>query len=146
MFEAVPGLAGMVDGWTVHPYGPRSRWEPKLDRLIAQTAARGAPASIPIDVTEYGISTSDGRALNDNYGWPVNQTYGQAATALDATVRDMLTDPAIGPRLRLFMIYAAHDLRPPGTTKDREHSFGALQHDLAEKGVYSGEVRRQLAR
>ncbi len=146
MFEAVPGLARLVDGWTVHPYGPRSRWEPKLDRLIAQTAARGAPASIPIDVTEYGISTSNGRALNDNYGWPVNQTYGQAATALDATVREMLADPTIGPRLRLFMIYAAHDLRPPGTTKDREHSFGVLQHNLAEKGAYSGEVREQLAR
>jgi hypothetical protein len=146
MFEAVPGLASMVDGWTVHPYGPRSRWEPKLDRLIAQTAARGAPASIPIDVTEYGISTSDGRALSDNYGWPVDQTYAQAAAALDATVRDMLADPSIGPRLRLFLIYQAHDLRPPGTTKDREHSFGALQHDLAEKGAYTGEVRRQLAR
>jgi hypothetical protein len=146
MFAAVPRLATLVDGWTVHPYGPRSRWEPKLRRLIAQTAARGAPASIPIDVTEYGISTSDGRTLSDNYGWPVDQTYGQAATALDATVREMLADPAIGPRLRLFMIYAAHDLRPPGSTKDREHSFGALQHDLAEKGAYSGEVREQLAR
>jgi hypothetical protein len=146
MFAAVPGLAGMVDGWTVHPYGPRSRWKPKLDRLIAQTAARGAPASIPIDVTEYGISSSNGRALTDNYGWPVNQTYGQAASALDTTVREMLADPAIGPRLRLFMIYAAHDLRPPGSTKDREHSFGALQHNLAEKGAYSGEVREQLAR
>jgi hypothetical protein len=144
MFEAVPGLAGMVDGWTVHPYGPRSRWKPKLDRLIAQTAARGAPASIPIDVTEYGISSSDGRALSDNYGWPVNQTYAQAGAALDATVREMRADPAIGPRLRLFMIYAAHDLRPPGATKDREHSFGALQHDLAEKGAYSGEVREQF--
>jgi hypothetical protein len=146
MFEAVPNLGQVVDGWTVHPYGPRGRWKTKLDRLIAQTAARGAPATLPIDVTEYGISSSNGAPLSDNYGWPVNQTYAQAAAALDATVSEMLADPAIGRRLRLFMVYAAHDLRAPGSTKDREHSFGALQHNLAEKGAYSGEVRQQLAR
>jgi hypothetical protein len=146
MFEAVPNLGQIVDGWIVHPYGPRSRWKPKLDRLIAQTAARGAPAHLPIDVTEYGISSSNGTSLTDNYGWPTNQTYAQAAAALDTTVAEMLADPAIGPRLRLFMIYAAHDLRPAGSTKDREHSFGALQNNLAEKGAYSGEVREQLSR
>jgi hypothetical protein len=146
MFEAVPNLGQIVDGWSVHPYGPRARWKPKLDRLIAQTAARGAPANLPIDVTEYGISSSNGTPLTDNYGWPANQTYAQAAAALDTTVAEMLADPAIGPRLRLLMIYAAHDLRPPGSTKDREHSFGALQNNLAEKGAYSGEVRQQLSR
>ncbi len=26
MFRAVPRLARMVDGWTVHPYGPRASW------------------------------------------------------------------------------------------------------------------------
>jgi hypothetical protein len=146
MFAAVPNLGNLVDGWTVHPYGPRERWKPKLDRLVAQTAARGAPATIPIDVTEYGLSSSNGSALSDNYGWPVNLTYAQAAAALDGTVASMLADPAIGKRLRLFMIYAAHDLRPPGTTSDREASFGVLQNDLDPKGAYSNEVREQLAR
>jgi hypothetical protein len=143
MYAAVPNLHQLVDGWTVHPYGPRPRWEPKLRRLIAQTAAHGAPATIPIDVTEYGISSGNGVALGDNYGWPVDQTYAEAAAALDATIAAMRADPAIGPRLRLFIIYAAHDLRPPGSV-NREHSFGALQDDLDPKGGYTTEVREQL--
>ena len=85
-------------------------WEPKLDRLIAQTAANGAPGTIPIDITEYGISTNNGVALTDNYGWPVNLTFAQAASSLDSTVAAMRADPAIGPRLRLFMLYSAYDL------------------------------------
>jgi hypothetical protein len=144
MFRAVPKLGQMVDGWTVHPYGPRSRWEPKLDRLIWSTAANGAPASIPIDVTEYGISSANGTPLTDNYGWPTNLTYAQAAAALDRTIAELRLDPAIGPRLRDFMIYAAHDLRPQGTTTEREQNFGALQDNLSGKGAYSTEVRDQL--
>jgi hypothetical protein len=143
MYAAVPGLHKLVDGWTVHPYGPRARWEPKLRRLIAQTAAHGAPATIPIDVTEYGISSGNGVALGDNYGWPVNQTYAQAAAALGDTIAAMRADAAIGRRLRLFMIYSAHDLRPPGST-NREHSFGALQDDLDPKGGYTAKVRELL--
>ena len=70
MFDAVPNLASMVSMWTVHPYGPRSRWEPRLQALVSQTAARGAPVSIPIAVTEWGVATDDGRTLSDNYEWP----------------------------------------------------------------------------
>lgn len=144
MFRAVPNLGQMVDGWTVHPYGPRSRWEPKIDRLISATAANGAPASIPIDVTEYGISSANGKPISDNYGWPTNLTYAQAAAALDSTIAEMRADPTIGPRLRHFMIYAAHDLRPPGSTSEREWNFGALHDNLSGKGAYSSEVRAQL--
>jgi hypothetical protein len=144
MFHAVPNLGQIVDGWTVHPYGPRSRWEAKLDRLIASTAAHGAPATIPIDVTEYGISSANGAPLTDNYGWPTNLTYAQAAAALDATIAEMRAHPRIGPRLRDFMIYAAHDLRPQGTTTEREQNFGVLQDNLAGKGAYSTEVRQHL--
>ena len=146
MFDAVPNLAQLVDGWTVHPYGPRSRWEPKLDRLIASTAANGAPASIPIDVTEYGISSANGTPLTDNYGWPTNLTYAQAAAALDDTIAQMRADPAIGPRLRHFMIYAAHDLGTPRSSADRERYFGVLQANLADKGAYTAEVRSLFAR
>ena len=56
----------------------------------------------------------------------------------------MRADPTIGPRLRDFMIYAAHDLRAAGTTREREQNFGALQSNLAAKGAYSTEVRDQL--
>jgi hypothetical protein len=142
MFGAVPKLGKLVAGWTVHPYGPREKWQPKVRRLIAQTAAMGAPATVPIDVTEYGISSSDGAALTDNYGWPANLTYTQAAEALRVTVGAMRADAKIAKRLRLFLVYSAHDLRRPGATNDREAYFGALRHDLAAKGAYTDEVRR----
>jgi hypothetical protein len=142
MFGAVPSLGKLVAGWTVHPYGPREKWQPKLRRLIAQTAAMGAPASVPIDVTEYGISSSNGAALTDNYGWPANLTYTQAAEALRVTVGAMRADAKIAKRLRLFLVYSAHDLRRPGATNDREAYFGALRHDLTPKGQYTDEVRR----
>ncbi|MEA2401210.1 MAG: hypothetical protein QOK00_1613 [Thermoleophilaceae bacterium] len=145
MFAAVPNLDDLVDGWTVHPYGPRDSWKAKLDRLIAQTAAHGAAATIPIDVTEYGLSSDNGSALTNNYGWPTNQTYDQAAAALNASVGEMRFDPAIGPRLRLFMIYAAHDLSPSRANTERERYFGVLRNDLGEKGAYSAAVRGLFA-
>jgi hypothetical protein len=142
MFGAVPRLGRLVAGWTVHPYGPRDKWQPKLRRVIAQTAAMGAPASVPIDVTEYGISSSDGAGLSDNYGWPADLTYTQAAADLRSAVAGMRADGKIGKRLRLFMVYSAHDLRPAGVTNDREAYFGALRHNLAAKGAFTAEVRR----
>jgi hypothetical protein len=145
MFDAVPNLGHLVDGWTVHPYGPRGTWKPKLDRLIAQTAARGAPATIPIDITEYGLSSNNGLPLTDNYGWPTNQTFAQAAAALESTVFGMRVDPAIGPRLRLFMLYAAHDLGASLGPNDRERFFGVLTATLGEKGAYTLEARELFA-
>jgi hypothetical protein len=142
MFGAVPKLGKLVAGWTVHPYGPRDEWQAKLRRMIAQTAANGAPSRIPIDVTEYGLSSNDGAALTGNYGWPANQSYAQAAAALRATVAGMRDDGKIGKRLRLFLVYSAHDLSAPGATDDREAYFGALRHNLAAKGAYTAEVRR----
>jgi hypothetical protein len=145
IFDAVPNLGQLVDGWTVHPYGPQGTWKPKLDRLIAQTAANGAAATIPIDITEYGISSNDGVALTDNYGWPVNQSFAQAGAALEATVAGMRADPAIGPRLRMFLLYAAHDLSASLGSNNRERFFGAMTLGLGEKGAYTAEVRQLLA-
>jgi hypothetical protein len=145
MFDAVPNLAQLVDGWTVHPYGPRNIWEPKLNRLIAQTAANGAPGTIPIDITEWGLSSNNGVALTDNYGWPVNQTYAQAAAALDSTVSEMRADPEIGPRLRLFMLYTSYDANASLGPNNRERFFGALTDTLADKGAYSAEARELFA-
>jgi hypothetical protein len=142
MFRAVPKLGGMVAGWTVHPYGPPDNWKSKLRRVVSQTAAMRAPASIPIDVTEYGLSTSDGGRLSDNYGWPTDMTYAQAAAALRQTVAGMRKDREIRERLRLFLVYAAHDLREPGATDDREAYFGVFRSDLSPKGAYTRAVRR----
>ena len=142
MFGAVPHLGRLVAGWTVHPYGPASKWRPKLHRLVAQTRAAGARGNIPIDVTEYGISSDDGAGLSDNYGWPSDLTSGEAAADLRATVAEMRRDRALRKRLRLFMLYSAHDLRPSGASRDREAYFGALRSNLAAKGAYTAEVRR----
>jgi hypothetical protein len=147
MFAAVPRLGRMVAGWTAHPYGPGWRWQAKLHALVRQTAAHGASRRIPIDVTEYGVTTDDGRSLwGPSDGWPTNQTYTQAAAALRSAVAGMRADRAIGPRLRLFLIYRVYDLQPPGATGDREQYFGALRHSLAGKGAYTAEVRRLLKR
>jgi hypothetical protein len=146
-FAAVPRLGRMVAGWTAHPYGPRWRWEAKLHALVRQTAAHGASRRIPIDVTEYGIATDDGQQLfGPSDGWPVDETYTEAASALRSAVDGMRSDPAIRPRLRLFLIYRVYDLQPPGVSGDREHYFGALRHSLAGKGAYTAEVRRLLRR
>jgi len=145
MFRAVPNLGSYVDGWTVHPYGPRDKWKPKFDRLIMQTAAHGASPRIPIDVTEYGISTDNGAPLSDNYGWPTNATYAQAAGWLRDSISSMRADSAIGPRLRMFIIYAVHDLAPPRSAGDRERYFGVLQSNLSSKGAYTSEVRSLFA-
>jgi hypothetical protein len=146
MFRAVPRLGRMVAGWTVHPYGPRWRWKEKLHSLVRQTAAHGASRRIPIDVTEYGISSDDGAPLSDNYGWPVDQTYAEAAQSLRSTVAGMRHDRLVGRRLRFFMIYALYDQLPPRSSSGREHYFGALRHDLAPKGAYTAEVRRLFRR
>ena len=70
----------MVAGWTVHPYGPVSRWKPRIDRLISQTAAQGWSSGIPIDITEYGMATDNGATLSDNYDWPSNRPTSRPAT------------------------------------------------------------------
>jgi hypothetical protein len=140
MFDAVPGLASMVAGWTIHPYGPEDRWKPRIDRLIAQTAARGAPSDIPIDITEWGLATDDGRQLNDNYGWPTAMTYQQAAQAVNTTVARMLATAPLASRLRIFTYFQGHDQKPSGTG-EREHYFGVLRNDGSDKGPLTAALR-----
>ncbi len=85
MFVAVPDLASRVAGWTVHPYGPT--WQKKMDNLVNFTAANGAPSSIPIYVTELGISVDNGHCVYENYGWNACMTDSEAASALAGRVR-----------------------------------------------------------
>jgi hypothetical protein len=143
MFDAVPDLATRIAGWTVHPYGPRSSWQPRIDRLVAQTAARGAGDDVPIWITEWGISTDDGRCLDANYGWNPCMTWADAATALEETVRGMRG--AYGDRLRGVLLFQVADQRPSGTSSSREHYFGALRSDFTPKGPYTDAVRALLA-
>jgi hypothetical protein len=143
MFDAVPDLGEHVGGWTVHQYGPRQRWEPRIDRLVDQTVARGASDDIPIWITEWGLSSDDGRCLSDNYGWDPCMSYADAATALRESVAQMRAE--YGDRLRAFLLYQGRDQLPPGASPEREHYFGALRSDGTPKGEYTDAVRALLA-
>ena len=113
VFSAVPDIGSRVTGWSIHPYGQRATWEPRMDRMLAWAAARGAPAR-PMWVTEWGLSTDNGRCLSDNYTWDKCMTYATAATNLTNTVRDMRAKYT--SRLRAVVLYAGRDLRAPGVS------------------------------
>lgn len=141
MFKAVPNLGTLVAGWTVHPYGPN--WRAKFEEIVSQTAAQGAPSTIPIDVTEWGLSTDNGRCLSENYGWNPCMTYQEAAELLARTISEMRQ--ALPGRLGLLLLYQIRDQKPSGETTGREDYFGAAQRELQPKGAYTTEVKEVLA-
>jgi hypothetical protein len=129
--DAHPG----VGGWVIHPYGPS--YLTRINRLIAQTTAQGAPASFPIFVTEYGLASDNGRCLSDNYGWDRCMTYAQAAATLRAVVNDVRTN---APAVAQFFVYHEIDAVQPGASTDREAYFGALRRDGSPKTSYTGTI------
>jgi hypothetical protein len=141
MFAAVPDLGQRVAGWTVHPYGPD--WQSRIDGTLANARAEGAPESIPVYVTEDGISSDDGRCLGDNYGWSKCMTYDQAGSALTQSISAMRS--RYGSRLRAVYVYHAHDLKSSGASTDREAYFGALKLDGGAKGGLTSAVKSFLA-
>jgi len=140
MFKAVPNLGSYVAGWTIHPYGPT--WATRIDSTISSTQAAGSPDK-PIFVTEWGISTDNGRCLDDNYGFDKCMTYSTAATTLHTALTGM--ESRYGSRLGGFFLYQAHDQYATGTQSGREAYFGALQSNKAPKGAYTTEVKADLA-
>jgi len=140
MFKAVPNLGSLVAGWTIHPYGPN--WATRIDSTISSTQAAGSPDK-PIFVTEWGISTDNGRCLDDNYGFDKCMTYSSAATTLHTALTGM--ESRYGSRLGGFFLYQAHDQYATGTQSGREAYFGALQSNKASKGAYTTEVKADLA-
>jgi hypothetical protein len=141
MFKAVPELGSLVAGWTVHPYGPN--WRAKLTELVSQTAAQGAPSSIPIDITEWGLTSDNGRCLSENYGWNACMSYGEAAEVLSRTVTEMRE--ALDGRLGQLLLYQIRDQKPSGQSSNREDYFGALQRELQPKGAYTSAVEAVLS-
>ncbi len=140
MFKAVPDLGSRAAGWTIHPYGPN--WKTRIDSTISSTKAAGSP-DLPIWVTEWGLSTDNGRCLSDNYGYGKCLTYAQAATTLHSALTGMLS--TYGSRLGAFFLYQAHDQAASGTQTGREYYFGALQSSGQAKGAYTTEVKADLA-
>ena len=140
MFKAVPDLGSRAAGWTIHPYGPN--WKTRIDLTISSTKAAGSP-DLPIWVTEWGLSTDNGRCLSDNYGYDKCMTYATAARTLHAALTGMLS--TYGSRLGAFFLYQAHDQAATGTQTGREYYFGALQSRGQAKGAYTTEVKTDLA-
>jgi hypothetical protein len=139
MFNAVPDLARRVAGWTVHPYGPRSRWQRSIDALLSQTQARGAPAGIPIFITEFGLASDNGACLDDNYGWNRCLTYAQAGQALSSTLASMRA--RYGQRIHSIFLYQLTDHLPSGAHASREDYFGVLRSNNSSKGAYTRMVQ-----
>jgi hypothetical protein len=141
MFKAVPDLGQRVAGWTVHPYGPN--WKTPIDTLIADTTAHGAPNNVPIYATEEGLSTDNGRCLDDNFGWNKCMSYAEAASTLGRVIGEMRS--RYGSRLAAVYLFQARDQQPTGASTSREYYFGALQNNQAPKGAYTAEVQSLLA-
>jgi hypothetical protein len=140
MFKAVPDLDDYVSGWTIHPYGPN--WATRIDSTINSAKTAGS-RDLPVWVTEWGLSTDNGRCLSDNYGFDKCMTYDTAATTLHATLAGMQS--RYGSRLGAFFLYQAHDQYASGTQSGREAYFGSTQSNGAAKGPYTTEVKSELA-
>ncbi len=142
MFSAVPDLASRVGGWTVHPYGPPSRYRPIMDEMVRDLAKHG-DSRLPIYATEYGISTDNGRCLSDNYDWPKCLTYQQAAADLQSSIEDM---HRTYPTLAAIMVFNQRDQAPSGSNGDRESYFGIFQNGGGRKGAYTDMVQQLQAK
>jgi hypothetical protein len=141
MFAAVPNLGNYVAGWISHPYGTGAK--SKLMGVINQTAAHGASSSIPIDVTEWGISTDNGTCVYENYGMNPCMSYQEAGEQLKRGVNEIKS--MVGNRLGLFLLYQDRDQAPAGASNDRESYFGLLQQSGAPKQGYTQAVQELLA-
>lgn len=139
MFAAEPELADYVAGWTVHPYGTGGARE--MEETITTLNAHHA-GSLPIDITEWGLASDNGRSLSNNYGFPVNLTYAEAATLLRQWVARYKAICA--GKLRSFIVYQVRDQQPSGAATNREFYFGALQHFDQAKGAYTEAVKSLL--
>jgi hypothetical protein len=141
MFSAVPNLGSYVAGWTIHPYG--TSWEGRLQDLLKQTAAHGAPSNIPIDITEWGVASDNGRCLSDNDGWNKCMTYDEAASTLTSTFSGI--QRVLGSRFGMFVLYQVRDQEATGATTYNQAYYGAMQHELQPKGAYTTAVEQMLA-
>jgi hypothetical protein len=141
MFQAVPNLGNYVSGWVTHPYGTSGKG--KILGVLQQTAAHGAPSNIPIDITEWGLSTDNGVCVYENYGLNPCMTYAEAAEQLKKSVAEIKS--LVGSRLQLFLLYQVRDEENAGASNDREAYFGLLQHEDQPKGAFTTAVQELLA-
>jgi hypothetical protein len=141
MFSAVPNLGSYIAGWISHPYG--SGWRSKIEGIVKQAAAHGVPSSLPIDITEWGISTDGSTCVTENYGLNPCMSYAEAAEQLRKNVSEI--KGLLGSRLGLFEIYQVRDQQAAGVSHEREAYFGLLQHEDQPKGAYTTAAQELLA-
>jgi hypothetical protein len=139
MFSAVPDLKNHIAGWTMHPYGPQSRWQPIMDKVVSDTAKHG-DTTLPFFITEFGISTNNGACLDSNYTWPTCMTYQQAADGMTNSINGMRA--RYGSRLREMFIFEQRDMA--NDPNGREANFGAIKSDGSQKGVFTTTIRNLL--
>ena len=115
-----------------------------LDQLVSQTAARGAPPTVPIFITEIGIATDNGDCLDAQPRleplpdlWPgggcaearrsrrSGRRYGESASARSSSTR------------RSTSICRTSD-------NEHEHYFGVLTATGGMKGAYTATIRSLL--
>ena len=139
--------------------GPEPRHHGRrLDRPpLRPEAAAGSPAStgssprrppragrpsIPIDITEWGIST-------DNGAQPERQLRlahepdlrSRPATTSRSPINAMLAYAPLASRLRVFTYFQGHDQLPSGTGQ-RERYFGVMKSDGSAKGALTTRGER----
>jgi len=141
MFSAVPNLGSYIAGWISHPYG--TGWKTKIEDIISQAKAHGASSSIPIDITEWGLSTDNTSCVSENFGFSSCMTYTQAAEQLRKSTKEI--GGLLGSREGLFMLYQVRDQSLPGKGTNRENYMGLLQEELQSKGAYTEAAEELLA-
>jgi hypothetical protein len=141
MFSAVPNLGSYIAGWVSHPYG--SSWKAKIETIIKQAGQHGVPASMPIDITEWGLSTDNGKCVTENYGLNPCMSYTEAGEQLKRNVNEIKA--LLGSRIGLFLIYKVTDLAPAGLNNQRENYFGLLQYEDQPKGALTTAAQELLA-
>jgi hypothetical protein len=138
MFAAVPDLQNYVTGWSLHPYGPS--YMNNINRLVSQVGKHVSVVK-PIYITEWGLASDNGRNLTDNYGYPTNMTYQQAADTLNSVVPSIHATGKVAE----FMLYQSTDQNTSGASSNREDYFGAVQADgSTPKGAYTQAVTNML--
>lgn len=137
MLRTVPELPTLIIGRTVHPYGPECI--ARLREADRQWLVASGGVAVPTSVTEWGITTDDGRLLSENYDFPRDCTYLRAAELMRQYVPQML-----GAGLNIFTFYHIIDARPHGTSSDREHYFGFLLRNDAVPSI-QGAPKRYVA-
>lgn len=149
----VPNFHQYVDGWVFHTYGTMNGWHvPKVQQCLDLVAAKGAPNTIPIYITEDGWASDNGPELGyydngdfvpDNYGNDASMTYAEVGAAMRSKIPQMRALPW-GSRLRVFTQYITTDGAWPGANNLREAYFGVLKIDGSAKGDIT-QAARDLA-